>query len=360
MNYKDFWADEHGKVTHIVWEDGSKSKVPFHIEYTLQDFNGDRQEYLNYCVRRTQQYEHERAVASDVSEPVRSMYPTEEVFESNHKQWERTQNEEGVERATEKAMAKVMWARDQALRPPPKVYDEYEVERRQNLADQNVWIQKLMDAIRNRDQDQISRCDDQIKWLKRDFEKIPISVEMEQKVGDIQRFWTENIELLEGKRKDPGIDWSNPVVQAEYEEKLRNYNKFTGGTIVALPIETGRCSRAYEPIRPGNVKIINLPTEKMKEEFNYHVYQCGRDPHDEIRGMGYGHLLEPTPAPEPELIEGEEPSFREEKPKPPETDPVKMDQKTFEAYREAQEQAKRQARFPGVEEQPKAEEKSEE
>lgn len=88
MEIKQFLLDQNGKAVELEWEDGSKSGIPYYVEYGLSDFNGDTRAYSEYLQGRTQTYEEERATVGDVNEPVLSMFPNAEIYESRHRMWE--------------------------------------------------------------------------------------------------------------------------------------------------------------------------------------------------------------------------------------------------------------------------------
>jgi hypothetical protein len=283
MQIAEWVLDGRGKATQIVWPDGSKTPIPFWVEYGLSDFENEERyaEFLNGMVER---YEEERGLTVDVNEPVPSMFPNDDIYQSRKRMWE-------MERVQEKIIEKHKPAPPQPFGGVPP--DENRAKRIGLYQEIENWESKLKEAQDRGDLNAADRAKNFLKFLKKDVEAIPESMFQTQIREAVEYGMADTVAIL----FDPKADKSDPIWKTERMQHdallaINDFNQKVPGTTVILPKETARGTRKYKPIKPGNVIRVELPSEEKKKEFLYHVYNLGGDPHDELANMGFGPVLE--------------------------------------------------------------------
>ena len=203
MEIKDYFLNDEGKVTHILWENGKKTPIPYYVEHSLSDFDGDRMRYREFVDGLTMDYEQEK-IGTLPDEPVRSMFPSEDVYQSRKRMWEQ-----------EKVQEKII-ERHKPPAPPPPYRDKFgftglpsdeNMAKRVDLYGQiHAWEGKLETARGMSDTNAIDRARYFIKHLQKDVEAIP-----ESKFQTIIRQGAEQeVRDIVGVLFDPKTDKNDP------------------------------------------------------------------------------------------------------------------------------------------------------
>lgn len=309
MEIKQYLVDGNGKAAQIEWENGQRTPIPYYVEHSLRDFDGDTERYSLFLSGLTENYEQEK-IGTLPGEPTRSMFPSEDIYQSRKRMWE---SEQIIER-------------HRPVPPPPllgkdgfpagSMPDEHAMERIKLFQTARTWESKLFEARRSGDSNAEDRARTMIFWAEKDLEKIPESLFQTQARENVERGITDMVGVLfdPKSRKDDSF-WKSERVQHDCLIALRDYNERVPGNFVLLPVEKGKGTKTYKEIRPGSVLSIDLGTEEKKKEFIRYVYEQGGDPHSFLHVRN----LIPKDESKPTLQELEE-------------TPQNMDQKTFETF----------------------------
>ncbi len=316
---KEVYMDNENRANMILWDDGSIEEIPFTVHETLQDHGGDRQSYWNSVNREIEKY----------AQTVSRLRPGEpNPMDRQYPQGQYDPRYESDLRVFEIKQAQRELAEENAPPPPPPISfprDEHKAERIGLYEEVHKWEDKLAQAERMGDKEAAHRAKEFIRGAKKDLGDIPES-----------KFQTDGKKLIEkevialvGAMFDPSLKdhpmWNNPNVQHNAALALRDFNERVGGTSVVLPRETSKASRKYMPLKPGNVVEVELGDQKAKQNFCNTVYTCGADPHDFVRGSGYGHYLKTADEEVPEEKEEVKPRDNQ--------DPEQMTQKEWVTWR---------------------------
>ena len=270
----DQWlVDQNGKATQTKWKDGRVSGIPFYVDQSLSDFDGDQGAYIEYLNGLGEMYLQERN-SSPEGKPLKTTFPNYDSYESALRVWEHKE-------------AMKEFQKENAPPPQPQISfprDENRVKRIELYTRQHELEEKLQAAKRSGDRNLINLYEDQIRWNQKDIEAIPES-----------KFQTDSKKLMEGEITalvgalfDPNLKnhpmWEDENVRHNAAAALEDFNQRVPGSKVIYPMETSYCSGKLKEIRPGNVKEFDLGTQEAKDRFLYNV-KIGAKPHDLIRGQ---------------------------------------------------------------------------
>ena len=142
------------------------------------------------------------------------------------------------------------------------------------------------------------------EWGDEELKKIPKPWGLVKYEEDDLKNLEGSVEMLFDERFKNDPIWDVERMQHDSEVSIHDYNKKSEGNTVIVPKETGRHTGNYLPVRPGNLKKVELDAAH-KKDFQYLVYQCGQDPITVLRKMGYGQGLSEEETSQTESIQTE-------------------------------------------------------
>jgi len=308
--------DKHG---HVV-------NPPFYYEYSLEDFDGDKEEMLEDLEREMEHFEQVQGGLRP-DEPNFLAYPqgpADDRYLSDMRVFELVT----AIRATR--------PKPQAPSLSPFPDDEHWKERREAEEWEADCLTKAERAKAEGDFAREKTWRDRAAFKRKDLEALgPSKAELAQKEYEHLKNY-DSITLLGEFSLDDSPFWDSPRAQHDSKVQIHRVNNAGGKTVLVLPKEESPFG-AMMPIKPSNMLYFDLPQE-VAEEIRQFVYSGQEEDQDalfrrtwdHLHKLGYANTGKPTFSPPKE--EAEEKGKEEEKKEV--KDPDEMSQKEFEAERE--------------------------